>query len=1012
MHRFFRTGLFLLFLLLLSKVTLAQNRTITGKVTLAENNSSLPGATILLKGTTNGSLTDTEGNYRLTVPAGGTITLVISFIGMETQEIMVPQGRSVVNAALTESLTELTQLVVTGYNEMQRRDVISSIASVKGEKLKELAVGSFDQAMQGQMAGVQISASSGTPGGGFAVRIRGNTSIYASNRPLFIIDGIPVYDSPVSQRDFGGQEDNALSFLNNNDIETIQVLKDAAAKAIYGSRGANGVVVVTTKKGRNNKTVITADVLRGVTEIIRKTPVMNASQLLELQREALINAGENPDEAGLIPGVTDKVDTDWQDAVLRRGILQQYQVSASGGNDRTKFYLSTNLRDEEGVILNNRFIRYSGSLNVDHKASQKLSFGANILLTFSRNDRVKGDNFLDGVYSAAVNSLPFYSPYDQWGRLEVPGSLNYAEFPNFNPVGQAVLPRFQTFGNKILAGANVDFESAANLRFRSKVSIDYNSSIEDQFEPSTTAIGGYLESVGHKGYGVFSSDNDYSLLTSNTLSYFKALSERENFNLLLGAEVMHRRIRSSNVQGRLFPRDDFTYITSAGIVDQGSSVFSQNGLVSFFAEAKYDFADKYLLGITGRYDGSSRFGAKRRFGFFPSLSLGWRISEEDFFKDIPLFSDLKLRGSYGFVGNEGIPNYRFLGTWSTAVYNGVAGVGPEALPNSDLRWERTNEINLGLDASFAKNRLHLILDLYKNTTNDLLFPKPLPATVGFGSVWGNIGRVSNKGIELTVSTVNTTGDVRWTTDLNITRNINRVEFLPDHDTLFFGYQASGVSNTNVVMENQPLGTFWGLKFLGVDPATGDAIYDDINGDGHITAADGQVIGNAQPLFYGGITNRVSWKGFDFSFMFQYSYGNKVLNFSNTSLVNAGADILTNQSTIALRRWKKEGDITDVPRYVHGSTYNNWHSDRFLEDGSYIRLKNITLGYNLPENLVNKIRLTKARIFVTGSNLWTRTAYSGPDPEVSTLDRSTVSQSIDLYTLPLVKTVQAGLSVSF
>ncbi len=475
---------------------------------------------------------------------------------------------------------------------------------------------------------------------------------------------------------------------------------------------------------------------------------------------------------------------------------------------------------------------------------------------------------------------------------------------------------------------------------------------------------------------------------------------------------MHRRIRSSSVTGRLFPRDDFTYITSAGIVDAGSSFFSQNGLLSFFAEAKYDFSDKYLFGITGRYDGSSRFGSKKRFGFFPSLSAGWRISEENFLKDVSNLSDLKLRGSYGFVGNEGIPNYRFLGTWATSVYNGVAGVGPASLPNSDLKWERTNEINLGIDASLFQNRLHLIIDAYKNTTNDLLFPKPLPSTVGFGSVWGNIGRVSNKGLELTVSTVNTTGDIKWSTDLNLTRNINRIEFLPDHDTLHFGYEGSGVSTTNVVMENQPLGTFWGLKFLGVDPATGNAIYDDVNGDGHITSDDGQVIGNAQPIFYGGITNRVSWKGFDLSVLMQFSYGNKVLNFSNTSLVNAGADILTNQSTIALRRWKKEGDVTDVPRYEHGNTVNNWHSSRFLEDGSYLRLKNIAFGYNLPERAISKIRLTKARVFITASNLWTLTRYSGADPEVSTLDRSTVSQSIDLYTLPLVKTVQAGFSVSF
>src|SRR5690606_37466680 len=488
---------------LFSRELSAQNRSISGKVTLATDGSTLPGVSILVKGTNIGTTTDLEGNYTLQVPSGSNV-LIFSFVGLETQEITVGSGRSVVNVIMEEGQTELTQVVITGYHELQRRDVIGSISSIKSERFKDLPVTGFDQALQGQAAGVQVSQSSGTPGGGIAIRIRGNTSISASNRPLFIVDGTPVFDGNITARDFGGQNDNSLAVVNPNDIENIEVLKDASAKAIYGSRGANGVVVITTKRGRNNKTTVTADVQRGIVELVGRPKLMNSSQLVELQREAVLAAGQNPDELGLIPGVTDLVDTDWISEVLRKGILQQYQLTASGGTEKTRFYFSGGLRDEEGVQLNNRFTRYTGALNLDHTVNHRLKFGSNVNISFSQNDRVKGDNFLDGVYSGAIKSLPYYSPYDEFGRIYVPNDPNYAEFPNFNPVGQALFPRFRTYGLKIIGGLNVDILLAKDLKFRSRASIDYNNSEEDQYEPSTTAIGGYLPSVGGKGYGVYS----------------------------------------------------------------------------------------------------------------------------------------------------------------------------------------------------------------------------------------------------------------------------------------------------------------------------------------------------------------------------------------------------------------------------------------------------------------------------------------------------------------------------
>ncbi|AUD05502.1 SusC/RagA family TonB-linked outer membrane protein [Spirosoma pollinicola] len=1000
-------------LVMLPGYLLAQGQRITGRVTSTQDGLPIPGVNIVVKGTTNGVSTDANGNYSITVPGSSAILLLTS-IGLVSQEVAIG-NRSVVNVQMKEAVNELTQVVVTGYNTTQRKDITGSIASISPDKFKDIPVASFDQALQGQAAGVQVTQSSGTPGGGLTVRIRGNTSITASNKPLFIVDGVPVEDGGtdgLSSRDFGGQTDNAFALFNPNDIESIQVLKDASAKAIYGSRAANGVVLITTKRGKAQKTTFTADVQRGITDVVRRPNLLNSTELLELQREAVTNAGLDPDKLGLIKGVTDGQNTDWIDAVLRKGVYQQYQLSTQGGNDRTQFYLSGSYRDEQGVQLNNQFTRLTGQMKLDHKATDKLSFGTNITLSRALNKRVKGDNFLDGVYSGAIKSLPYYSPYNEQGRLYGPADTEYAGFPNFNPVAQALLPRFNAYTVKILAGLYAEYEILQNLRFRSKVNIDYNNVTEDQFEPSTTAIGGFLPSVGGQGYGVFINQSYSTFVNTNTLTYNFQLAEKHQFNVLAGFEALQRTQRSGNVQGRLFPSDDFTYISSAGVVDQGGSSVVNSGLLSTFGEARYSYEEKYLATITARYDGSSRFGQSRRFGVFPSASLAWRISSEKFMEQFRFLSDLKLRASYGFTGNERIGDFQFLGTWASATYSGSTGVAPQALANANLQWERTRESNIGLDASFFNGRLNIILDAYDNLTDKLLFAQPIPQTTGFSTVQGNIGKVSNKGIELTISTVNVNKAVRWSTDLNLSHNSNKVVELASTEPVFRGYQGNGVFRTNVVLPGQPLGTFWGLKFLGVDPATGDAIYDDKNGDGRITPADGQVIGNAQPKLYGGLTNKVSWKGIDLSTLLQFSYGNSILNFSNQTLLNSGADIQNNQVRQALKRWRKEGDITSVPRYVYQNTYNNYTSSRFVEDGSYLRLKNVSLGYNFPKKWINKYKVANARLYVSATNILTWTRYSGADPEVSTLDGSTTSQGIDFFTFPQVKTVVVGATLSF
>ncbi|NJL15571.1 MAG: TonB-dependent receptor, partial [Microscillaceae bacterium] len=935
----------------------AQDRVVKGRVTDPATGEGLPGVSVFIENTTTGTVTNSDGTFEIRVSKGS--VLVFKSVGLLTQRVTIDEQASL-NISMAPDIKELGEIVVTGYGEaVIREKLVGAIATVKSDSYKDIPVVSIDQALQGQAPGVQVSLSSGTPGGGIKINIRGNTSINASNRPLFIVDGIQVEDGALTTRSFGNQDDNALSTINPNDIESIEVLKDASAKAIYGTRGANGVVIVTTKRGKKDSpTRFNVDFQRGITDVTKKLDLLNSTELLTLQREAVINAGQDPDLLGLIPGVTDAIDTDWLDEVLRQGNYEQYQISAQGGGNKTTYYVSANYRGEEGVQLNNRFDRYTGTFNLNHQATNKLSFGLNVQLAYTTNRRVKSDNFLDGVYSGALRSIPYYAPFDEFGNIIGPNDAGYAGFPNFNPVGQAILPRFLTYTTKILAGLNVEYKIVDNLKFRTQFSVDYNDVDEDQFEPTTTAIGGFLFP---NGYGVYSTSNATRVLNASTLTYANTFAEKHNVSALVGAEFQNRRFTQASVEGQDFPNDQLTYITSAATVNAGTSFEVDNGLVSYFFNVKYDFNEKYLFEATARTDASSRFGEDRRYGFFPSVSLGWRISEEAFFDNIEFIDELKLRASYGLTGNERIDNFAFLATWGAASYGARSGVSPSSLDNPELQWERTAELNIGLDVALLKGRVAFSLDYYTNKTTELLFAEQLPLTTGFGSVLGNIGEISNQGIELGLNTVNLDleNGFQWTTNFNISRNVNEVVSLATDEPQFFGYALTPTS-THIIQVGAPLGSFYGLEFLGVDPATGDAIYNDLNGDGTINDQDAKIIGNAQPDFIGGITNRFTFKGFDLSIFFQFSSGNQLINGVKEGLLDGGNTILdNNQLQEALERWQKPGDITDVPRYEAGNVPNSFFSSRFVEDASFLRLKNITLGYSFSDKLLKKTKVIKS-----------------------------------------------------
>jgi len=980
---------------------------ISGTVT-DEKGDPIPGVNIFVRNTSTGTISEFNGNYRLAAPKDAEY-IVYSYIGYQTVEEPI-NNRNIIDIVLKEDAQELEEIIVTGYSSQKKADVIGSISSLNPEVVKDMPITGLDQALQGQVPGVSVTQSSGTPGGGIMVRIRGNSSISSSNRPLYIVDGIPVRDGGLSTRSFGGQSDNALATLNPNDIESIEILKDASAKSIYGSRAANGVVIITTKRGKaDTPTTFDIDVQRGVIDPTNTLEVLSASELLQLQREALINAGEDPDDAG-IPGVTDAIDTDWQKEVMRQAIVQQYQLSTRGGSEKTQFYISAAYRDEEGVMLNNDFKRGTLAANIDHQPTKRLSFGLNLNLARTRNNRVKGDNFLDGVYNAALTSLPYYQPYDEEGRLYAPGDAGYAGFPNFNPVGQAIEPRFDTFTTRILGGISARYEIIPNLYFTTKFNVDYFSTIEDQFEPTTSAIGGFLQSVGQQGYGIYSTTESSTLLNNNVLSYNTSIGDQHEIGALLGTEFISRTSRSGSTVGILFPSDDFTYLTSAGLILDGSSFLVNSGLISFFGEVNYKFRGKYLAKASVRYDGSSRFGENRKYGLFPAFSVGWRVSEEQLLDQFSWLDAFKLRASYGITGNERIGDFQYLGTWgATTAYNGIPAVGPANLGNPNLGWEQTAEFDVGADLAFLAGRIQIIFDYYYNYTTDLLSNETLPFTTGFGSILGNIGEVSNEGLELTLSTVNIDNKIKWATQFNISTNQNIVRKLASDELQFRGYQTF-TGSTHIISLGKPLGTFWGLEYLGVDPGTGNAIYHDKDNDGEITDKDGTIIGDAQPDFFGGMTNTFTFGGFDLSVFLQYSYGNEMINYGNTTLLNSGEEINNNQSKEALKRWTQEGDIATIPKYEFGNTFNNRFSSRFVEDASYLRLKNVTIGYSLNEQTLSRLRLKRLRIYASGTNVWTLTNYSGADPEVNSLDGSTTAQGLDLYTFPQVRTILIGLNL--
>ena len=967
------------------------NRTVTGKVVGADDGLPLPGVSVRVKGSAIGTTTGSDGNYSLSVPAGAR-TITFTYIGYSAMDVAIGSSNTINVRGLGDA-QQLSEVVVTGYGVQRKRDVIGTISSISGEKIQNQPIPSVDKALQGRVAGVLVQSNNGIPGGGINVRIRGVGSISAGNQPLYVVDGIQLN----TRDDASFTQSNPLAFLNSSDIQSIEVLKDAATAAIYGAQGANGVVLITTKKGKAGKTNFNFGSYYGSSAILKKLDVLNTQDYLTLRTEANENRFRDGYEANRryvltsemqIPNAATLTDAeiaalpsyDWQDEVTQSGNIQNYELGVSGGNDKTTFYIGSSYNVNEAVFKKVDFRRGTLKLDLQNKATQKLTLNTSLnLSTFSQaapfatdgsslgspafssslivpSNRVRN---VDGSYFGLLGSGSAF-----------PGILNQniASVTDFNSADQRT--------NQAVGSVSATYDILKNLIFKSYYGLDYRLVQGRSYRDPRTA-----DAFARRGLGQVQSSWNTNFLTTQTLNFSKQI-DNHAFNVLGGFEYKAEQQQSISASADGYPSPQFRYLNSAANPLGVGEFFSEFKRISGFGKIDYNYKSKYLIGLTARYDGSSRFGADNQFGLFPSVQLGWNIKSEGFMNDLNAISSLKLRASYGTAGNDQIGNFDSRGLYSSgSVYNGASGINPTALPNPSLKWERNQTVNLGLDFGFFNERLSGSIEVYDRLSNDLLLAQPLQVTSGFNGFTSNVGQLQNKGIELDLNSVNldTEWGFKWSTNFNIAHNKNEVKKL-------YGGLNALASNTSVRV-GYPLGAIFTQRYAGVNPATGRPLFYNINNE--VTylpiAADRVVIGDTQPEFYGGFNNTFNYKGFGLDFLFQYEYGRLVSDGQVSFLSENGNRQFNTLQDIYNARWTTPGQITSVPRPfdtgVEGQGANAViGSDRIFFKADYIRLKNITFSYSVPKKFLSKSKLGSAKLYVQGTNLFTYDDFPGYDPE--------------------------------
>ena len=1012
----------------------APQKTISGKVT-DENGESIAGANVTVKGTAVGAITGVDGRYKLTIPDDAT-TLVISFVGYLSQEVPIGKN-SVIDVVLVSDIQSLSEIIVVGYGQQRKSDITGAISSVKGQELVQLPMQRVDQALQGRAAGVLVLNTAGAPGANTTIRVRGMNSINGGNNALIVVDGLQ-----------GGN----LNALNPNDIESIEILKDASATAIYGSMGANGVILISTKSGKKGKPTIDYSFSYGSQTIRHKLDLMGAADYARTRNayKATQNASGVP-----VPIFTDAQiqelaktgGTDWQDVIYRTAPVTNHQLTISGGTDNLKYMISGGYLDQQGILINSAYKRFTLRANLNADITKNVSFGLNWAGSKEAgNSPPYGGGTALSFLGQAVNIAPRWDPttppYDENGNYNK-HPAGYGAYDTWNPLAAAREPDIMNNTIRNSINTYLEFKIIAGLRLKITGGATIENGNNKSYYNSKTWEG---KPIGGKvGYATIDDALSTHYQNSNILTYDKSLWGMHHITLMAVAEQQYSKSESSGLVASKFTVDQ-TGANDLGGAEQINSKYSsvnERVLNSFLGRINYAFAEKYLVTLSYRADGSSVFGANNKWGFFPSGSLAWKMTEESFIKNLNIFSELKLRGSWGIIGNQAINAYQTISAINSGANYPYSGNDATDLgfiianpPNPNLKWESTTQSNIGLDVSVLKGRLNATVDLYLKTTKDLLLNRTLPGYTGFSSIIDNVGSVENKGLELSISGDPVIGSVRWSSGFNISWNRNKVLNLGEDKKLEFKTTYGGYSLKAGFMQlrvDEPFGQMYGYGYEGTWKTSeseaaaafgqlpGDPKYTDVNLDGKIDSQDIMIIGNAIPKFIFGWTNRVSYSNFDLTFLVQGSEGNDIFNEGRIRLESN----YEGTSIRMLDRWTVDNQNTDVPAFIDAVTRQDaalvskvslgsdgGRLQRYVEDGSYVRLKNITLGYSVPLSIISKIGVTKLRAYVSGTNLITLTKYTGYDPEVSAYNSNDAQIGVDLSNYPTARTITFGIDITF
>ncbi len=1030
---------------------------IRGRVT-STTGEALVGATILVKETGQGTVTDNNGNFTVAVPDGGQVKLVVSYVGYQTREVLV-NGQTQVDIELAAASAELDEVVVIGYGTEYRGNISTSIGKLNEKDIRDQPVTSFDQALAGRLAGVDIAQTNGAPGASVAINIRGISSITGGNSPLIVVDGVPLSSSPIDQfsqgvssaNDFNvGYRLNPLSTINPNDIVSIEVLKDAASTAIYGSRGTNGVILITTKSGQfDQKPTISLNVYAGVQEVTKKIDVMDAYEFAnyhKLSRD-LSWIAKNPsrntaNDPNAVRGSGDRIapylfpyingeqgltNTDWQDEIFRTAPIQNYEVSANGGNNWLSYYVSGNYFDQQGIVINSGMKRYGARLNLNARLSEKIRFGINFNPSFSDHNIVQTEQnwFREGVIITALMyhpNLPVYNADGSYAlgtqiRTNRNGEASVATIEN--PVALANEIENQLRHTRMLGNTFLEVNLLPGLKFKTSFGLDLNFMDRFYYRPKTLNWRTEYAPTTNFNYAWANNSTIYNWISENTFDYSKIIG-KHNFTALLGYSSQKEHNARQYIEGRNFLNDNIITLNAA----QTRTGFSEErewSLLSYLGRIQYNFDGKYLFSASMRRDGSSRFGTNSKWGWFPSVSAGWRVSKESFFGESELISDLKIRGSYGLTGNTEIPFYGGTALLNLAGYvlsdQVVSGLAPRTSPNPNLSWETTRTLDIGVDAGFLNNKFSIIADFYQSNTKDLLLNVTIPSSSGFQTSLQNIGEMRNRGIELTVSTNQKFGNFSWNGSVNFSTNRNEVLALAPGQRQFI---VNGGLNDPafIVRVGEPIGSYFGYKVLGVfrteeefdalpklenaNQKIGDFIYADINGDGKVNADDRTVLGDNNPDYIIGFQSSFGFKNFDLSFNIQSRQGFELLNAMHRYTAEAWGNNLSIYLT----------DQAPRPVWGVGSASHTRPSSWHVEDGSFIRVRNITLGYAFPKGLSNKGSFNNLRVYASALNPFTWTKYSGYNPEVSNNFGDAIRAGEEFGNYPVSKSFVLGLNASF